>query len=115
MKKLTINDATKEELITYFFNPISGGFRLGADKEKFLIWLQNKRTMELIDAQEVTINDSQKNLSEYIRLIKQANDTADIDEKLRIFDQANKAFARYEFAEKRYNALNEKITENLEV
>ena len=112
-KKLTLDDATKEELITYFFNPISGGFRVNADKERFLIWLQQKRTIELLDAQEASIDDSQKHLADYVRLVKQANDTGDIDEKLKIFDQANKVYGRYELAEKRYAKLSKKIDDYL--
>lgn len=112
-KKLTLDDATKEELITYFFNPISGGFRLGCDKDRFLIWLQQKRTMELLDAQEASIDDSQKHLAEYVRLVKRANDTEDINEKLIIFDQANKAYGRYELAEKRCAKLGKKVDDYL--
>ena len=108
-KKLTLDDATKEELITYFFNPISGGFRINADKDRFLIWLQQKRTRELLDAQEASIDDSQKHLAEYVRLVKKTNDTEDINEKLIIFDQANKAYARYELAEKLYAKLDKKV------
>lgn len=70
MKKLTLKDATKEELIQYFFSPecVGGGYRIQADKERFLIWLEQKRAGELMDAQEANYDASQKALK-LMRLI----------------------------------------------
>lgn len=113
-KKLTVYDATKEELIQYFFHPIDGGFRVPAQADRFCIWLQQKRQGELIDAQSKTIDDSQDALHEYINLVKQANAEPDIDKKIDIFEKANKAYKRYEKAEKLYRKLDKKIEEGWE-
>lgn len=56
---LTVNDATKDELIEYFFKPdyFGGGYRIPATQGKFLLWLQRKRSIELLTAQDETIDD----------------------------------------------------------
>lgn len=115
--RLTINDATKEELLTYFFTPdgFGGGTRLGADKERFLIWLSRRRANALIDAQKQTIEASQKALSEYIEYVKQANAEKDIDRKLELFEKANAAYTRYERANKKYDDLDKKVNDALEL
>lgn len=117
MKKLSVYDATKEELIQYFFQPdcFGGGYRIPTMKDKFLMWLKKKRDKELLDAHDTAIGDSQRHLKEYVRLIKLANDTADIDKKLEIFDQANKAYQRWELAEKHYQALDKRLLDSLGV
>ena len=113
MKKYTLKDATKDELIQYFFTPegFGGGYRINADKERFLIWLQRKRADELITAQENTIEASNKALHEYIEYIKQANDEKDIDKKIEILNKADKAYKRYEKANKHYDSLDKKVSE----
>lgn len=98
MKELTIQDATKDELIQYFFTP--DGFRIPAAKDSFLLWLKQKRDGELLDAIDTSIDASQKALHEYIELVKQMNDEKDIDRKLEIAEKAEKAYERYEKAEK---------------
>lgn len=110
-KKLTVDDATKEELIQYFFQPegIGGGYRIPARVDKFLLWLEQKRTGELIAAQEQTIDASQKALHEYIQFVKEANDETDIDRKITLFDKANKAYTQYEKANKAYDSLEKKL------
>lgn len=108
-KKLTVYDATKEELIQYFFHPMDGGFRIPSDVDRFLIWLNKKRADELIDAQSQTAEESQKALHEYIDYEKQANEEPDIDKKFDLFTKANEAYSRYEKAEKRYAKLDDKI------
>ena len=52
--KYKITDATKQELIDYFFGfeGLGGGYRIPADKDRFLIWLERKRTDTLLDATE---------------------------------------------------------------
>lgn len=102
MKELTIQDATKDELIQYFFTPdgFGGGFRIPAAKDSFLLWLKQKRDGELLDAIDTSIDASQKALHEYIELVKQMNDEKDIDRKLEIAEKADKAYERYEKAEK---------------
>lgn len=114
MSKLSVYDATKEELIQYFFQPdcFGGGHRIPALKDKFLMWLKQKREKEYLDAMDTSAEDSHRHLTEYIRLIKLANDTSDIDEKFKIFDQANKAYQRYELAEKHYQALDKKLSDS---
>lgn len=113
MKKLTLKDATKEELIQYFFtcDYFGGGYRIQADKERFLIWLQQKRTGELLDAQEASIDASQKALDEYISYIKQANNEQDIEKKLDLLEKANKAYNRYVKFNKRYDYIEDKLNE----
>lgn len=115
MKKLTVDDATKDELIQYFFQPegFGGGYRIPAMVDKFLIWLQHKRNGDLLNATEALIDESQKALSDYIDLVKQMNDEPDLDKKLEIAELANKAYERYEIAEKRYASLDKKLMDNL--
>ena len=110
-KNLSVYDATKEELIQYFFQPqgFGGGYRIPAMKDNFLLWLQRKRTGELITAQEATIDASEKALKEYIQYVKEANDEPDLDKKLELFEKANKAYKRYEAANKNYNSLDKQI------
>lgn len=113
MKELTIQDATKDELIQYFFTPdgFGGGFRIPAAKDSFLLWLKQKRDGELLDAIDTSIDASQKALHEYIELVKQMNDEKDIDRKLEIAEKADKAYERYEKAEKAARRLHTKMGE----
>lgn len=115
-KKLTVYDATKDELIQYFFLPeeFGGGYyRIPALKDKFLLWLQRKRNGDLMTAQDATIDASKKALREYIDLVKKMNDEPDVERKLEIAEQANAAYKRYERAEKQYETLDKKIMEGL--
>lgn len=114
-KELSVYDATKDELIEYFFKPdcFGGGYRIQTDKDKFLSWLKGKRNRQLLDAQDVAIEDSQRHLQEYIRLINQAKDATNLDGRLEILDRANKAYQRYELAEKHYQAIDKKLSESL--
>jgi len=111
MKELKIQDATKDELIQYFFTPdgFGGGFRIPAAKDSFLLWLKQKRDGQLLDAIDTSIDASQKALHEYIELVKQMNDEPDIDRKLEIAEKANKAYERYDKAEKRQAKLEKKL------
>lgn len=115
MKKYTLKDATKDELIQYFFTPegFGGGYRIQSDKERFLIWLARKRADELITAQENTIEASNRALHEYIEYIKQANDEKDIEKKIEILNKADKAYKRYEKANKQYDSLDKKLCADL--
>ena len=114
-KNLTIADATKAELIQYFFQPDSfgGGFRIPAPKDKFLLWLKKKRDGELLDAEEATIDASQEALHEYVELVKQMNGEKDLDKKLAIAEKVNEAYARYERAEKRHMAIDKKLMSSM--
>lgn len=115
MKKYKLTDATKEELIEYFFNPITGGSRIGADKERFLIWLSQKRAGALLDAQDHTIEASQRFLREYIDLLKEANNEHDINKKLELFEKSNAAYEKYEQSEKKYWKLDEKLKKEIDI
>ena len=101
MKELTIQDATKDELIQYFFAPngFEGGFRIHAAKDSFLLWLKQKRDGELLDAIDTSIDASRKSLHEYIELVKQMNEEKDIKKKQEIAEKANKAYERFEKAD----------------
>ena len=117
MKKYKVTDATKDELIQYFFtcDYFGGGYRVQADKERFLIWLSQKRARELLDAQDAAIDTSQKALDEYIEYIKQANDEKDTLKKLELLGKADKAYKRYERANKQYDSLDKKVKEALDL
>ena len=97
-KGLKVTDATKEELIQYFFGVegLGGGYRIAADKERFLIWLSNKRSNALLTAGENASEAAQEALHEYIDYVKQMNDAENFDEKIRLIDKANAAYERYE-------------------
>ena len=110
MKNYTLKDATKEELIQYFFTSkaFGGGYMINASKEQFLLWLANKREKELFDAQEQTLNASCKALEEYINLIEKAIDTQDTGERLNILIKADAAYKRYENFNKKSDTLEKK-------
>lgn len=57
-KKLTIEDATKAELIQYFFTPsgFGGGNTIPCRQDNFLLWLKQKRDGELLDAIDTSID-----------------------------------------------------------
>ena len=112
-KKLTINDATKEELIQYFFSSdyFGGGYRIPALKDKFLLWLTQKRGGELVTAQEASLDASQKALHEYVDYVRKFSDEKDLDKKLEWANKANTAYERYEKANKQYDKLGKKYDE----
>lgn len=111
MAKLTINDATKDELITYFFQPdcFGGGFRIPAAKDSFLLWLKQKRDGALLAAGEEATEATIKALHEYMDCIHRANDEPDIEKKLAILEEGNQAYARYEKFDKQRKALDKKL------
>lgn len=97
-RKYTINDATKEELITYFFQPdcFGGGFRIPAAKDSFLLWLSKKRNGELLKAGETAAEAEQEAMHEYLDYIKKSIEEVDIDKKIELAKLADKAYRRYE-------------------
>lgn len=117
MKKLTLRDATKEELLQYFFScyGCGGGFVIPMDKERFLWWLQQKRKDELRNAQEASMDASQKSLKEYIEYLKQANDEKDIERKLELLKKADKAYKRYENYNNKTDKLDDKIKDAMDL
>ena len=116
-KNLKVTDATKDELITYFFQPkgFGGGYRIPALKDEFLLWLYKKRSGELYEGVNSAIEESQSAMHQYLDYVKQANAEKDIEKKLALFDKANKAYERYEKAEARYKKLDKKYEELTEV
>ena len=115
MKKLSLKDVTKDELIEYFFNPITGHSIYGADKERFLLWVYRKRTDTLLKQGETLAEASQKAFKEYIDCVKKMNDAKDIDEKFKWIDKANEAYKRYERLEKEYDKTDRKVNEMLDM
>ena len=111
MKELTIQDATKDELIQYFFAPdgFEGGFRIPCSQDDFLLWLKLKRDGDLQDAIDANIDACQNALSEYIKLVRQMNDEKDINKKLEIAEKANEAYERYEKADNDRKKLEKKL------
>lgn len=61
---------------------------------------REKRTGLLLKAYESAADASQKALHEYIGCVKQATDEPNVDKKFEWLDKANRAWARYEAAEK---------------
>lgn len=117
MKKLTINDATKDELIQYFFVPegMGGGYKIPAPEDSFLLWLQKKRGGELLTAYEQSSEAMRKSLHEYLEFVKQAIDEPDIDKKIELLNKANDAWERYEKANKLREKNGERMMEGYEV
>lgn len=116
MKKLTVQDATKDELIQYFFSPeglgeYGGGFRIGASQDRFLLWLQKKRSGEYLDSADASLDASQKALHEYLDCVRKMNDATSIDEKLEWAEKGNKAYESYEKANKAYDKFSKKADE----
>ena len=108
-KKLTVYDATKEELIQYLFSPFDGGFRIPEQADRFLLWLRKKRADELLKSYEDATEESNKALKQYIGFVKQANEESDIDKKLELLSKANTAYERYEKMEKIAEKTDKKL------
>ena len=108
---LKVSDATKEELIQYFFTEdiFGGGHRFRADEDRFLLWLSKKRAGKLIEAQEAAMDTEQESLRKYIEAVKAFNEEKDLDKKLKLAETANKYYKQYESAEKRAEQLDKKI------
>lgn len=108
---LKVQDATKEELIQYFFtaDAFGGGARIPASKDSFLLWLKKKRADELLKAGETALEASQEALQEYISFVKRANDSKDIEEKINLIEAAESAYKRYEKFQKVYEKESKKL------
>ena len=108
---LKVSDATKEELIQYFFteDTFGGGHRIRADKDRFLIWLAKKRAGKLMEAQEAAMDTEQESLRKYIETVKAFNEEKDIEKKLQLAETANKYYKQYERAGKRAAQLDKKL------
>lgn len=112
-KKLTIQDATKQELIEFMFAPagMGGGFGIPVPKDKFILWLQGKRSKEYLDSAEKAAEASNKALKSYIDFVRQANDEPDLDKKMALLEKGAKAFDQYEKYSKEYDKLSKKADE----
>lgn len=109
-----VDEATKEELILYFFAPeFNGADHIRASKDRFINWVNHRRTESLLKVQGKLIEDSDTALKEYIRLLKEAGEEKDIDRKLAIYEEANKAYALYEKYEKDYRKVDDEIMSNM--
>ena len=108
---LKVSDATKEELIQYFFteDTFGGGHRLRADEDRFLLWLAKKRAVKLMEAQEAAMDTEQESLRKYIETIKALNEEKDIDKKLQLAETANKYYKQYESAGKQAEQIYKKL------
>ena len=112
-KKLTIYDATKQELIEFMFKPaaMGGGFAIPVPQDSFILWLQKKRGKEFIDSAEEAAEASNKALKSYIDLVRQANDEPDLDKKMALLTKGNEAYEKYEKYSKEYERLLKKAEE----
>ena len=108
---LKVSDATKEELIQYFFreDEFEGGYRIGADRDRFLLWLAKKRAGKLMEAQEAAMNTEQESLRKYIETLKAFNEEKDIDKKLELAQKGSEYYMQYKRAAKQEEQLNKKL------
>lgn len=108
---LKVSDATKEELIQYFFteDTFGGGHRIRADKDRFLFWLAEKRAGKLMEAQEAALDTEQEILRKYIETIRAFNEEKDIDKKLDLAQKGNEYYKQYIRASKQEELLNKKL------
>lgn len=108
---LKVSDATKEELIQYFFteDTFGGGHRIRADKDRFLLWLAKKRAGKLMEAQEAAMDTEQESLRKYIETVKAFNEEKDLDKKLQLAQKGNKYYEQYKRASKQEEQLNKKL------
>lgn len=108
---LKVSDATKEELIQYFFieDTFGGGHRIRADRDRFLLWLAKKRAGKLMEAQEAAMNTEQESLRKYIETVKAFNEEKDLDKKMQLAQKGNKYYEQYQRAAKQEEQLNKKL------
>lgn len=91
--KLTIADATRDEIIEFCFNPMEP--RGVLMKQAFLEWLWKKRNDALFNSWETATEAAQKALHDWVEMNKRANDEPDIEKKIELFDKANRMYDRY--------------------
>jgi len=111
MKKLTINDATKDELIQYFFVPegMGGGYKIPAPKDSFILWLENKRRGELYESSEVATKAFLKYMHESTDYMKKSLEAQDFEEKMRYIEMAEEAHKKSEAAWKQKEKLEGRL------
>ena len=108
-KPLTIQDATKAELIEYFFSPISGGFRIGADRQKFLLWLENHRREKAFKSYSDVQDAATKALDQHIKMLEQAIKEPDDMKRLDILTAAGRYYKQYEKLQAQADKAAERI------
>lgn len=112
-KKLTIQAATKQELIEFIFLPagMGGGFAIPVSQDNFILWLQRRRGKIYMDSADEAAEASNKALKRYIDLVRQANDEPDIDKKMALLAKGNEVYEKYEKYSKEYERLSKKADE----
>jgi len=112
-KKLTIQDATKQELIEFMFKPaaLGGGYIIPVPKDSFILWLQKRRGKIYLDSAEEAAEASNEALKAYIDFLHQANAEPDLDKKLALLTKGNEAYEKYEKYSKEYERLSKKAEE----
>ena len=108
-KPLTIQDATKAELIEYFFSPISGGFRIGADRQKFLLWLENHRREKNYKKYSDVQDAATESLDQYVKLLERAKEEPDNAKRLDILTTAGRYYKQYEKLQAQADKAAERI------
>ena len=112
-KKLTIQDATKQELIEFMFKPVGmgGGFIIPVAQDRFILWLQKRRGKIYMHSADEAAEAANKALKSYIDFVHQANDEPDLDKKLALLAKGNEAHEKYEKYSKEYERLSKKAIE----
>lgn len=107
MKQYNITDATKEEFLRFFAFDVNGI----TCRPYFERWLYKERTGKLLKTVDEAIEGSQKAFEKYLDFIRQANDSSDVEEKIRLLKEADKAYKSYKYYEKEYQRLDKKLSE----
>lgn len=112
-KNLTISDATKEELLEYFFKPegMGGGFTITAPQDKFLLWLKTRRAKECLDAMDKATNKGLVALKESVRLNKEAATETDVDKLISLSAKADELYRTFEKYDKEAQMYMKKADE----
>lgn len=112
-KKLTVQDATKQELIEFMFKPagMGGGFQIPVPQDSFILWLQKRRGKIYLNSADEAAEASRKALKSYIDFVRQANDEPDLDKKMALLAKGNEVYEKYEKYSKEYERLSKKAEE----
>lgn len=116
-KNLTISDATKEELLEYFFVPegMGGGFTITgpitAPQDRFLLWLKTRRAKECLDAMDKATDKGLVALKESVRLTKKAATETDVDKLISLSAKANELYKTFEKYDKEAQMYMKKADE----
>ena len=108
-KPLTIQDATKAELIEYFFSPISGGFRICADQQKFLLWLENHRREKAFERYSNVQKAAMDYLDISVKQLEKAKEESDAMKRADLLAEAGRLYKKYEELKARADKFEERI------